>query len=114
MEPTLFLCWRFVHVDLTLEPRPSPVPGKGGGWGITLPYHTLDVTVGGIAEKPGVVGEKIAIREYLDVTVSFDHDVIDGAPAARFVTRLNALIEQGYGLLDHDLLHQDEETLSTV
>jgi hypothetical protein len=30
--------------------------------------------------------------------VVFDHDVIDGAPAARFVRRLVELIESGYGL----------------
>jgi pyruvate/2-oxoglutarate dehydrogenase complex dihydrolipoamide acyltransferase (E2) component len=71
---------------------------KGGGWGIPLTYRTLDVTLGGIAKKPGVVGETIAIREYLCVTLSFDHDVIDGAPAARFVSRLRELIESGYGL----------------
>jgi hypothetical protein len=32
------------------------------------------------------------------LTVLFDHDVIDGAPAARFVHCLVALIESGYGL----------------
>lgn len=72
--------------------------GAGGGWGIPLSYHTLDVTLGGVAEKPGVVEGRIAIREYLCVTLSFDHDVIDGAPAARFVSRLRELIESGYGL----------------
>ena len=71
---------------------------KGGGWGIPLAYHTLDVTLGGIAEKPGVVDGRIAIREYLCMTLSFDHDVVDGAPAARFISRLRELIESGYGL----------------
>jgi pyruvate/2-oxoglutarate dehydrogenase complex dihydrolipoamide acyltransferase (E2) component len=74
--------------------------GAGGGWGIPLSYHTLDVTLGGIAQKPGVVDGRIAIREYLCITLSFDHDVIDGAPAARFVSRLRELIEVGYGLLE--------------
>lgn len=72
--------------------------GNGGGWGIPLSYQTLNVTLGGIARKPGVVGERIAIRDYLCVTLSFDHDVIDGAPAARFVSRLRELIEEGFGL----------------
>ncbi len=72
--------------------------GTGGGWAIPLDYHTLDVAVGGIAEKPGVVDGRIVIREYLCLTLSFDHDVIDGAPAARFVSRLRELIESGYGL----------------
>lgn len=38
----------------------------------------------GIARKPGVVEEKIAVREYLSLTLDFDHDIIDGAPAVRF------------------------------
>lgn len=72
--------------------------GTGGGWALPFDYHTLDVAVGGIASKPGLVGERIAIREYLCLTVSFDHDVIDGAPAARFLSRLRNLIESGDGL----------------
>lgn len=68
--------------------------GRGGGWGIGfLPTHTLGLTVGGIAQKPGVVGGKIEVREFLDLTVSFDHDVVDGAPAARFTNKLIELIE---------------------
>ncbi len=73
--------------------------GKGAGWGFGfLPMHTLGITVGGIAEKPGVVEGRVEIREYLCVTVSMDHDIIDGAPAARFVQRLKELVESGYGL----------------
>ena len=60
--------------------------------------HTLDVALGGIAEKPGVVDGLIEIREYLCLTLCFDHDVIDGAPAARFTQRFKELIESGYGL----------------
>ena len=74
--------------------------GKGAGWGIPLPSHSLWVTVGGIGEKPGVVDGQIAIRDYLSLTLSFDHETIDGAPAARFTQRLKDLIESGYGLFD--------------
>jgi pyruvate/2-oxoglutarate dehydrogenase complex dihydrolipoamide acyltransferase (E2) component len=72
--------------------------GKGAGWGIPLTGHTLYVTLGGIAEKPGVVSGQIALREYLSLTLSFDHRIVDGAPAARFTGRLKDLIESGYGL----------------
>ena len=37
-------------------------------------------------------------RELLTLTVAFNHDVIDGAPATRFTRRLVELIESGYGL----------------
>ena len=74
--------------------------GKGSGWAIPFGLHTLDVALGGIAEKPGVVDGRIEIREYLCMTLSFDHDIIDGAPAARFTQRLKEIIENGYGLID--------------
>ncbi len=31
----------------------------------------------------------------MSVTLSFDHDIIDGAPAARFIQRLKKLVECG-------------------
>jgi len=74
--------------------------GAGGGWGIPVPNHTLQLTLGGIVKKPGILEDRITIREYLSVTISFDHDIIDGAPAARFTQRLKELIESGYGLCD--------------
>lgn len=77
--------------------------GKGAGWGIPINDHTIDITLGGIAEKPGVVDGQIAIHEYLCMTLSFDHAIIDGAPAARFTQRLKELIESGYGLCESEL-----------
>ncbi len=41
---------------------------------------------------------RIEPREILNLTVMFDHEIIDGAPAARFTHRLVELIESGYGL----------------
>ena len=55
-------------------------------------------TVGGITKKPGVVDNKISIREYLHLAIATDHDIVDGGPLARFVDRLNSLMEKGYGL----------------
>ena len=75
---------------------------RGASWAITKPSHTLAVALGGIAEKPGVVDGQIVPREYLHLTISIDHDVVDGAPMARFGNELMTLIEQGYGLPDGD------------
>ncbi len=65
----------------------------------------LDLTLGGIARKPGVIDGQIAIREYLCITISFDHDMIDGAPATRFTGRLKELIESGYGLCEGEVIY---------
>jgi pyruvate/2-oxoglutarate dehydrogenase complex dihydrolipoamide acyltransferase (E2) component len=87
--------------------------GKGAGWGIPLPSHALWMTVGGIGEKPGVIDGHIAIREYLSLTISFDHETIDGAPAARFTQRLKDLIESGYGLGDSTVESEQAVTVGT-
>lgn len=75
--------------------------GRRGGWGLAPAGQSLLLVVGGIGRKPGVVGDRVEPRDILDVTLAFDHDVVDGAPAARFVRRLVDLVESGYGL--HDL-----------
>jgi pyruvate/2-oxoglutarate dehydrogenase complex dihydrolipoamide acyltransferase (E2) component len=75
--------------------------GKGSGWGIPVANRT-QITLGGITEKPDIVDDHIAIRDYLSITLSFDHTIIDGAPAARFATRLKELIESGYGLYESE------------
>lgn len=77
--------------------------GQGGGWGITMPNFTLTITVGGIAKKPGVVDDKIEIRQYLDLTISIDHDVVDGAPMARFANHFRELIENGCGVIEKSI-----------
>jgi len=75
--------------------------GRFPGWIVPLGgTTTLLFVLGGITKKPGVVDDKILIREYLDITISVDHDIIDGAPLARFVDRLVELVEIGFGLTD--------------
>jgi pyruvate/2-oxoglutarate dehydrogenase complex dihydrolipoamide acyltransferase (E2) component len=65
-----------------------------------VPLHTLSLTVGGITRKPGLVDDRIEVREYLAVTASIDHDVVDGAPAARFAKHLRELVEGAEVLKD--------------
>jgi pyruvate/2-oxoglutarate dehydrogenase complex dihydrolipoamide acyltransferase (E2) component len=73
--------------------------GEGhSGWGIFPTPQVLGLVVGSIAWKPGVIEGRIEPREILHLTLSFDHDVVDGAPAARFTRRLIELIESGDGL----------------
>lgn len=75
------------------------ISGQSGmSWGIPIGIHPLVVAVGAIAKKPGVVNEQIVIREYVGLTILFDHDVIDGAPVARFIRRLQELMTGSDGL----------------
>lgn len=73
--------------------------GEGhSGWGIFPLSQALGLVVGSIDWKPAVVDGRIEPREILNLTVTFNHDIVDGAPAARFTRRLIELIESGYGL----------------
>ena len=68
--------------------------GRGGGAGIVQPtIMTLSVLVGGRSERPRVVDDEIVARLVLDLTISVDHTVVDGAPAARFADTLVEVIE---------------------
>ncbi len=90
--------------------------GEGVGWGIPFrnANHSLMITLGGIGEKPGIVDGQIALREYLCMTLSFDHSIVDGAPAARFTGRLEDLIESGYGLEDSTVASEQAVALGTA
>ena len=68
--------------------------GKRAGWGVGfLAYHSVGLLVGGIAETPIAYQGSIALRECLYVTLSFDHDIVDGAPAARFARTFSDIVE---------------------
>jgi pyruvate/2-oxoglutarate dehydrogenase complex dihydrolipoamide acyltransferase (E2) component len=69
--------------------------GKGAGWGLPIATHTLNITIGGIVDRIVQDGNHFIKREHLCLTLSFDHDIIDGAPAARFIRDLKRHIESG-------------------
>lgn len=72
--------------------------GNVKGWPLPSSVIPACFALGSVVKKPGVVDGGIEIRDYLYMTILLDHDVIDGAPAARFVSRLSKLIESGWGL----------------
>jgi deazaflavin-dependent oxidoreductase (nitroreductase family) len=77
--------------------------GNGAGWGIPPSSPSICwITVGGIGPKREDVDGQLITRDYLSLTVSFDHNLVDGAPAARFTERFKELIESGYGLIEQE------------
>jgi len=68
------------------------------GWAIPFTSSTLNIAVGGIKLKPIFVNGKLEEHEFLNLTIQIDHNIVDGAPAARFVSRLTELIESGFAL----------------
>jgi pyruvate/2-oxoglutarate dehydrogenase complex dihydrolipoamide acyltransferase (E2) component len=89
--------------------------GKGhAGWGIADGTHVVDLVVGGTARRLAEVDGRIEGREMLSLTVEFDHDVIDGAPAARFTRKLVELIESGYGLDEVQTITANETEITVA
>jgi pyruvate/2-oxoglutarate dehydrogenase complex dihydrolipoamide acyltransferase (E2) component len=61
----------------------------GGGFAIAPPtLASLSVVIGGISERPRAVDGRVLVRDVLDLTVTIDHNVVDGAPATRFGAEL--------------------------
>jgi len=51
------------------------------------------LAVGAILDKPVVINKEVVIRPMMNLTLSYDHRVIDGAKAAQFMKTLKGLME---------------------
>ena len=52
-----------------------------------------------IAKRPAVVGDRIVIRDLMNLSISVDHRVVDGYEAAQFVAAIKAALEKPEPLL---------------
>ncbi|MGE7907503.1 dihydrolipoamide acetyltransferase family protein [Peribacillus sp. NPDC094092] len=55
--------------------------------------------VGRIQKKPVIVNDEVAVRSMMSLSLSFDHRIIDGAPAAAFLTDLKDVLENPFKLM---------------
>jgi pyruvate dehydrogenase E2 component (dihydrolipoamide acetyltransferase) len=60
---------------------------------IINPPQAAILAVGEIYREPAAAGEKIEIRSYMDISVSCDHRIIDGAKGAAFLKNIVELIQ---------------------
>lgn len=65
---------------------------------INLPECAI-LGVGRILEKPVIYEGQVCARKMMFLSLVFDHRVVDGAPAARFLQRVKQLVERPYLLL---------------
>ncbi len=66
---------------------------------IINPPQAAILGVGRIIEKPVARAGAVVIRPMLVLSLSFDHRIEDGAPAARFLQRIKQLVERPLALL---------------
>ncbi|MCL5103533.1 MAG: 2-oxo acid dehydrogenase subunit E2 [Armatimonadetes bacterium] len=63
---------------------------------IITPGQSAILGVCAIVQKPVVIDEDIEIRSMMNLCLSFDHRVMDGAPAAEYLARLKEILESPY------------------
>jgi pyruvate/2-oxoglutarate dehydrogenase complex dihydrolipoamide acyltransferase (E2) component len=80
------------NVGSCMLPRPF--------FGMASSFFTCTLTIGGRYERVAWADGRPEPRQTLNVTLTVDHDIVDGAPAARFGQTLMLLIEEGAGLDD--------------
>ena len=66
---------------------------------IINPPESGILAVGKIEKSPVVIGDDIVVRPISSLTLTYDHRVIDGAPAAQFLKRIKELLMKPYLLL---------------
>ncbi len=59
---------------------------------INLPESAI-LAVGAIIDKPAAIDGELVIRPLMNVTLTYDHRIIDGAEAAKFLRTLKRFIE---------------------
>lgn len=72
--------------------------GRATAWIVPTSMHPLSLCIGSLNRKPVLCGGEVQPRDILHLTIAFDHDVVDGVPAARFVADLVQRLENGDAL----------------
>ena len=68
---------------------------KEAVWFIPHGSATVLITVGSISQKVLEMNGCFVSREHLCITASFDHNIVDGAPASRFINQFVETIKSG-------------------
>jgi pyruvate dehydrogenase E2 component (dihydrolipoamide acetyltransferase) len=63
------------------------------------PPEAAILGAGRVHRKPVAVGDRVEIRTTMVLSLTFDHRVVDGAPAAKFLQRVKNILEHPYVLL---------------
>ena len=66
---------------------------------IILPPQSSMLAVGRVAERPAAFDGRLCLRQTVHLTLSVDHRVMDGVPAAEFFDRIVELLENPFLLL---------------
>lgn len=100
-------------VDKARNGKLKPDEYKGGTFTITSlgmfgveeftavinPPECAILAVGTITKTPVVVNDEIVVRPIMKLSLTFDHRMVDGGPAAKFLNRVKSLLENPFLML---------------
>jgi len=66
---------------------------------IINPPETAILGVGRVVERPAIADGRIVVRPVMQLSLTFDHRVVDGAPAAEFLQKVKQVMENPNALL---------------
>jgi pyruvate dehydrogenase E2 component (dihydrolipoamide acetyltransferase) len=104
-------------VQRTIDGKTAPDELSGGTFTITNlgalgveaftpiinPPEVGILGIGQIAQEPMAYRGEICLRYRMVLSLTFDHSLVDGAPAARFLGRVKDLIEKPYLMMVDDV-----------
>ncbi|MFQ5814847.1 MAG: 2-oxo acid dehydrogenase subunit E2, partial [Anaerolineae bacterium] len=73
--------------------------GVDGSTPVINPPEVAILGVGRIVEKPAIHDGQIVKRAMMSLSLTFDHRIVDGAPAAEFLRTVYEILESPYRLL---------------
>ncbi len=82
-----------VH-DSTFTITNYGIAGSLFGTPIIMPPHAAILGIGAINKRPVIINDAIAIRQMAYLSLSFDHRIIDGAQADRFLSKIKNTLEE--------------------
>jgi pyruvate dehydrogenase E2 component (dihydrolipoamide acetyltransferase) len=65
---------------------------------IINPPETAILGVGRVVEKPVAANGKVAVKPAMQLSLAYDHRIVDGAPAAKFLQTVKQILEAGIAL----------------
>jgi hypothetical protein len=72
---------------------------SGAALGVPITPMSLTLTIGTMEKKPVLQDGQVVERDIVHLTLSVDHDVIDGAPLMRFAERFKQILRDRTALV---------------
>lgn len=81
------------------------------GYGLPHTPQNLNLILGGIQNRPIFVKKNIEERVFQGATLTFNHDVVDGAVGVRFIGSFYQMVQEAWGLEEY--LKEEEKVSAT-